>query len=156
MCSTDDRWCLGASLNWTGSDIIQVNCTANPSDPSCTSNITAAENTRLANLYTDDVVSALCLYYGGGLPAHIEDSHARVPESSKERYPDDIRQNQVHALFIERSHYLRSAGECYRILARFKSRFFQPSHSKHGVDELRSFAGHFQNRKTNVCCRGIG
>ncbi|KAL2066090.1 hypothetical protein VTL71DRAFT_2161 [Oculimacula yallundae] len=58
--TTDDRWCLGASQNWTGVDIIQPDCSANPSDPSCTSNVTLPEYTRMANLYTDDFLCDNC------------------------------------------------------------------------------------------------
>lgn len=55
--TTDDKWCLGAAQNWTGVDVIQPDCDVNPSDPSCTSNVTLPEYERMANLYTDDVVS---------------------------------------------------------------------------------------------------
>ncbi|PQE27499.1 hypothetical protein CJF31_00009116 [Rutstroemia sp. NJR-2017a BVV2] len=58
--TTDDRWCLGAAQNYTGSDVIQPDCTVNPTDPSCTGNDTVPEYTRMANLYTDDVVCDNC------------------------------------------------------------------------------------------------
>ncbi|TEY30753.1 hypothetical protein BOTCAL_0847g00020 [Botryotinia calthae] len=58
--TTDDRWCLGAVQNYTGSDVIQPDCTVNPTDPSCTSNDTVPEYTRMANLYTDDVLCDNC------------------------------------------------------------------------------------------------
>ncbi|CZS88472.1 uncharacterized protein RAG0_00214 [Rhynchosporium agropyri] len=58
--TTDDRWCLGASQNWTGADIIQPDCNINPSDPSCSSNVTLPEYTRMANLYSNDVLCDNC------------------------------------------------------------------------------------------------
>ncbi|KAH0366144.1 hypothetical protein KCU65_g5538, partial [Aureobasidium melanogenum] len=58
--TTDDRWCLGASQNWTGVDVITPDCDVNPSDPSCTSEVVLPENMRLANLYTDDVLCDNC------------------------------------------------------------------------------------------------
>lgn len=45
------------SQNWTGSDIILPDCTVDPTDSSCTGNGTDPANQRMANLYTDDIVS---------------------------------------------------------------------------------------------------
>lgn len=54
-----EAWCLTASQNWTGSDVIQPDCSVNPSDPSCSGNGTDVDpaNERMANLYSDDIVS---------------------------------------------------------------------------------------------------
>lgn len=58
----NDSWCLVESQNWTGSDVYQVDCNANPLDPSCTSNGTGIDpaNQRMANLYTDDLLCDDC------------------------------------------------------------------------------------------------
>lgn len=57
--STNDTWCVLASQNWTGTDVYQVDCDVNPSDASCSNNGTGidASSQRMANLYTDDLVS---------------------------------------------------------------------------------------------------
>jgi hypothetical protein len=57
--NTDDAWCLTESQNWVGSYVIQPDCAVTPSDPSCLGDGTAVDpsNERMANLYTDDVVS---------------------------------------------------------------------------------------------------
>jgi hypothetical protein len=52
-------WCLVESQDWIGADVYQVDCDTNPSDPSCTGDGTGIDpvNERMANLYSDDVVS---------------------------------------------------------------------------------------------------
>lgn len=54
----DESWCLIESQDWVGSDVVRPDCSANPSDPSCSdpTNVSPA-NERIANLYGDDVVS---------------------------------------------------------------------------------------------------
>jgi hypothetical protein len=51
-------WCLVESQNWVGADVYQVDCDANPSDPSCLNNGTGIDpaSERMANLYSNDVV----------------------------------------------------------------------------------------------------
>ena len=56
--STSDQWCLSLSYNWTGSDVIRIDCDANPTDPSCTGDDSV--NTRFANLYGNDVLCDNC------------------------------------------------------------------------------------------------
>ncbi|KAI0124099.1 hypothetical protein BJ170DRAFT_697065 [Xylariales sp. AK1849] len=60
--SDDFGWCLTESQQWVGSDIIRADCTANPSDPSCGGNSSAipAEDTRMANVYSDDILCNEC------------------------------------------------------------------------------------------------
>ncbi|THY54577.1 hypothetical protein D6C97_05682 [Aureobasidium pullulans] len=75
--TTDDRWCLGASQNWTGVDVITPDCDVNPADPSCTSDVTLPENMRLANLYTDDVLCDNCfvqMLYARVTSPYLDDS----------------------------------------------------------------------------------
>lgn len=56
--SENTTWCLVESQNWVGADVYQVDCDANPSDPSCAGNGTGIDpaNERMANLYSNDVV----------------------------------------------------------------------------------------------------
>ncbi|KAI8631442.1 hypothetical protein F5Y19DRAFT_473115 [Xylariaceae sp. FL1651] len=62
-------WCLTESQEWVGSDIVRADCAANPNDPTCGGNASAipAENMRMANLYSDDLLCSDCfvwmLYY---------------------------------------------------------------------------------------------
>ena len=54
----DPAWCLIESQNWVGSDVVRPDCTAHPSDPSCSDPTNVSpDNQRIANLYGDDVVS---------------------------------------------------------------------------------------------------
>ncbi|KAF2036026.1 hypothetical protein EK21DRAFT_83752 [Setomelanomma holmii] len=55
-------WCLVESQDWIGADVYQVDCDANPSDPSCTGNGTGIDpaNERMANLYSNDVLCDDC------------------------------------------------------------------------------------------------
>lgn len=47
------------SQNWVGSDVVRPDCTATPDDPSCSDpTAVSADNQRLANIYSDDVVSS--------------------------------------------------------------------------------------------------
>lgn len=56
----DAAWCLLESQDWVGSDIIRPDCLTDTTDSSCTdaTNVNP-EDERLANLYSDDVVSIL-------------------------------------------------------------------------------------------------
>ncbi|KXH42795.1 LysM domain-containing protein [Colletotrichum salicis] len=58
---TSSKWCLPASYNWTGSDVVQVDCAANPTDPWCINpaNV-SAENSRISTLYDDDLICSEC------------------------------------------------------------------------------------------------
>lgn len=49
------------SFNWVGSDIIRPDCSADPTDPSCSdpSNVTE-QNQRIANLYNDTLLCSDC------------------------------------------------------------------------------------------------
>ncbi|KAI0418525.1 carbohydrate-binding module family 50 protein [Xylaria grammica] len=58
-------WCLTESQEWVGSDIVRVDCAANPSDPTCTGNISAIPDDyrRMANLYSDDLLCSDCFVW---------------------------------------------------------------------------------------------
>ncbi|KAJ0274232.1 hypothetical protein CBS470a_011879 [Colletotrichum nupharicola] len=58
---TSNQWCLPASYNWTGSDVVQIDCKANPTDPWCINpaNV-SAENSRISTLYDDDLLCSEC------------------------------------------------------------------------------------------------
>lgn len=58
---TSSKWCLPASYNWTGSDVVQVDCEANPMDPWCINpaNV-SADNSRISTLYDDDLLCSEC------------------------------------------------------------------------------------------------
>ncbi|KAI1080828.1 hypothetical protein F5B20DRAFT_570266 [Whalleya microplaca] len=57
-----DSWCLPESQNWTGSDVYQVDCDANPLDLSCVNGGTGIDSAsqRMANLYSDDFLCNDC------------------------------------------------------------------------------------------------
>ncbi|KAH3941458.1 hypothetical protein HBI56_198660 [Parastagonospora nodorum] len=58
----DTAWCLVESQEWVGSDVYQVDCDANPSDPSCTGGGTGIDpsSQRMANLYSNNVLCNDC------------------------------------------------------------------------------------------------
>lgn len=58
---TNNQWCLPQSYNWTGSDVVQVDCAANPTDPWCidAANV-SSENNRISTLYDDDLLCSEC------------------------------------------------------------------------------------------------
>ncbi|KAF9874723.1 LysM domain-containing protein [Colletotrichum karsti] len=58
---TKEQWCLPHSYNWTGSDVVQVDCAANPTDPWCINpaNV-SSENSRISSLYEDDLLCSEC------------------------------------------------------------------------------------------------
>ncbi|KAF2649567.1 carbohydrate-binding module family 50 protein [Lophiostoma macrostomum CBS 122681] len=55
-------WCLIESQNWVGSDVYQVDCSANPSDPSCANDGTGIDpsSERMANIYSNDMLCDDC------------------------------------------------------------------------------------------------
>ncbi|KAK1655798.1 hypothetical protein BDP81DRAFT_456637 [Colletotrichum phormii] len=59
--SSADEWCFVESQTWTGSDVVRPDCAATPADPWCSNpgNVTA-ENSRMANLYDDDLLCSEC------------------------------------------------------------------------------------------------
>ncbi|KAI5244029.1 hypothetical protein E4T43_03970 [Aureobasidium subglaciale] len=60
---TDDDYlyCLAESQEWVGSDFIRPDCSVDPSDPSCAdSSYIGPDDSRMANLYTDDVLCSEC------------------------------------------------------------------------------------------------
>jgi hypothetical protein len=67
----DTAWCLLESQEWVGSDVYQVDCDANPSDPSCTGGGTGIDpsSERMANLYSNDVVSCRSAIIRGSICA---------------------------------------------------------------------------------------
>ncbi|KAK2773616.1 LysM domain-containing protein [Colletotrichum kahawae] len=73
-----DEWCFVESQEWVGSDVVRPDCAANPSDPWCINpaNVTA-ENSRMANLYEDDLLCSECF---------LKLMHARI---SSEFLPDE-------------------------------------------------------------------
>ncbi|SPQ21516.1 05f4d12e-4c34-47ca-9eeb-bd15fa2afc2d [Thermothielavioides terrestris] len=54
-------WCMLESQNWVGSDVVRPDCTADPTDPSCSdpANVTA-DNARLSNLYPASMLCSDC------------------------------------------------------------------------------------------------
>lgn len=78
--SDNYTWCLPESQEWVGSDIIRpVDCTTTPSDPTCGGNSSAIpeDNTRMANLYGDDILCNDCFVqqlYARVTSSYLEDS----------------------------------------------------------------------------------
>ena len=61
MKSTTNQWCLLESYDWVGSDGIQLDCEANPSNPGCSnSNNVTSGNTRISTLYEDELLCSEC------------------------------------------------------------------------------------------------
>lgn len=59
--SSTREWCLLESYEWTGSDVIQVDCEANPNDQWCADPGNFASNqSRLSTLYDDDLLCSEC------------------------------------------------------------------------------------------------
>ncbi|KAI0431904.1 hypothetical protein F5Y09DRAFT_340145 [Xylaria sp. FL1042] len=58
-------WCLTESQEWVGSDIVRADCATNPTDPTCSGNMSAipAENMRMANLYSDELLCSDCFVW---------------------------------------------------------------------------------------------
>lgn len=59
--SSSSDWCLYESQSWVGSDVVRPDCAVVVDDPSCSdpANVTA-ENGRLANLYSDELLCSDC------------------------------------------------------------------------------------------------
>ncbi|KAK4210757.1 carbohydrate-binding module family 50 protein [Rhypophila decipiens] len=57
----DPAWCLLDSQEWVGSDVARPDCSVTPSDPACADpTAISADNSRLANLYHDNVLCSEC------------------------------------------------------------------------------------------------
>lgn len=76
--SSSNQWCFVESQGWVGSDVIRPDCNADPSDPWCINpaNV-SAENSRMANIYDDDLLCSECF---------LKLMHARI---SSEFLPDE-------------------------------------------------------------------
>lgn len=59
--STSNGWCQAESQTWVGSDVVRPDCSVEVDDPSCLdpANVTA-ENSRLSNLYSDELLCSDC------------------------------------------------------------------------------------------------
>jgi len=61
MQSSFKEWCLPQSYEWTGSDVVQVDCDANPTDPWCLNRADfGANQSRMSTLYDDDLLCSEC------------------------------------------------------------------------------------------------
>ncbi len=61
MRSSSNEWCLIESYDWVGSDVIQVDCQVNPTDPWCLNRgDPSPENSRMSMLYEDDLLCSEC------------------------------------------------------------------------------------------------
>lgn len=59
--SSSKEWCLLESYDWVGSDVVQVNCEANPQDPWCINKAEPlANNSRISTLYDDKLLCSEC------------------------------------------------------------------------------------------------
>lgn len=58
--SDNFTWCLTESQTWVGADVLRADCDTDPSDPTCSGDVTAIpeDSIRMANLYEDDIVSS--------------------------------------------------------------------------------------------------
>lgn len=56
--SDNFTWCLTESQTWVGADVLRADCDTDPSDPTCSGDVTAIpeDSIRMANLYEDDIV----------------------------------------------------------------------------------------------------
>ena len=61
MRSSANEWCLLESYTWTGSDVVQVDCEAFPSDPWCLNRADVGANqSRMSTLYDDELLCSEC------------------------------------------------------------------------------------------------
>lgn len=61
MRSSSNQWCLLESYEWTGSDVIHVDCEANPTDSWCLNRADfSANQSRMSTLYDDDLLCSEC------------------------------------------------------------------------------------------------
>lgn len=59
--SSTKAWCLLESYDWVGSDVVQVDCEANPADPWCINKAEPlANNSRISTLYDDALLCSEC------------------------------------------------------------------------------------------------
>ncbi|OAA74234.1 LysM domain-containing protein [Cordyceps fumosorosea ARSEF 2679] len=59
--SSKDQWCLLASYDWVGSDVVQVDCDANPADPWCLNKAEPlANHSRISTLYDEELLCSEC------------------------------------------------------------------------------------------------
>lgn len=61
MRSSSNQWCLLESYEWTGSDVVQVDCESFPEDPWCLNRADFGKNqSRMSTLYDDDLLCSEC------------------------------------------------------------------------------------------------
>jgi hypothetical protein len=61
MQDSAERWCLIESYEWTGSDVVQVDCETFPTDPWCLNRAEfSANQSRMSTLYDDDLLCSEC------------------------------------------------------------------------------------------------
>lgn len=60
--SDNFTWCLTESQTWVGADVLRADCDTDPSDPTCSGDVTAIpeDSIRMANLYEDDILCNNC------------------------------------------------------------------------------------------------
>ncbi|ORY61421.1 uncharacterized protein BCR38DRAFT_487174 [Pseudomassariella vexata] len=60
--SDNFTWCLTESQEWVGADVLRADCDVDPTDPTCSGNVTSIpeESIRLANFYEDDILCNNC------------------------------------------------------------------------------------------------
>ncbi|KAI0206818.1 LysM domain-containing protein [Astrocystis sublimbata] len=59
--SSSNEWCLPASYDWVGSDVVQVDCDMFPTDPWCLNRADpSSDNSRISALYDDDLLCSEC------------------------------------------------------------------------------------------------
>lgn len=61
MQDSAKQWCLIESYEWTGSDVIQIDCEAFPEDPWCLNRADfSANQSRMSTLYDDELLCSEC------------------------------------------------------------------------------------------------
>ncbi|KAF2130204.1 carbohydrate-binding module family 50 protein [Dothidotthia symphoricarpi CBS 119687] len=61
MRSSANQWCLLESYEWTGSDVVHVDCEADPTNPWCLNRADfGANQSRMSTLYDDDLLCSEC------------------------------------------------------------------------------------------------
>ncbi|KAI0856210.1 hypothetical protein F4860DRAFT_493672 [Xylaria cubensis] len=60
--SDNFAWCLTESQEWVGADVLRADCDADPTDPTCSGDVTSIPESsiRMANLYGDDILCNDC------------------------------------------------------------------------------------------------
>jgi hypothetical protein len=70
MQDSANQWCLIESYEWVGSDVVQVDCEAFPTDPWCLNRAEfSANQSRMSTLYDDELLCSECF---------MKQLHARV------------------------------------------------------------------------------